>query len=127
MRGIMADPDIRLSFLPCNLLANRVLQHANAVVAGLPADCCFKIGQTVDPANRWQNADYGYKSSRNPGWKVMKILAAVAHGESAGFLEAALILNWSAHPSCLNEAGGGEAISKQEGPFFVYVVVSNTV
>ena len=100
MRGIMADPDIRLSFLPCNLLDNRVLQHANAVVAGLPADCCFKIGQTVDPANRWQNADYGYKSS---------------------------ILNWSTHPSCLNEAGGGEAISKQEGPFFVYVVVSNTV
>ena len=120
MRGVMADLDIRLSFLPSNLLASKILAQAHAVLQGLPGKCCFKIG----PLHRWQNPAFGYKHSRNPLWHIMKLLGVVAHGESAGFLEAALISAWASHPSCLNEAGGGEAISKQEGPFFVYVVVS---
>ena len=126
MRGVMADPDIRLSFLPSNLLASKILAQAHPVLQGLPGKCYFKRGQTVDPLHRWQNPAFGYKYcySRNPLWHIMKILGVVAHGESAGFLEAALISAWASHPSCLNEAGGGEAISKQEGPFFVYVVVS---
>ena len=124
MRGVMADPDIRLSLLPSNVLASKILAHAHTVLEGLPLRCCFKIGQTVNPVHRWQNPEFGYKHSRNPAWHIMKILGVVAHGESAGFLEAALIHAWSSHPSCWNEAGGGEASSKQDGPFFVYVVVS---
>ena len=124
MREIMAEPGVRLSFMPSNVLASKVLEHAHLVIRGLPSQSQFKIGQTVDPAHRWNNPQYGYKASRYPSWNVMKVLGVLVHGETAGFLEAALISAWSSHPACLNDAGGGEAVSKQEGPFFVYVVVS---
>ena len=124
MREIMAEPGVRLSFMPSNVLASKVLEHAHLVIRGLPSQSQFKIGQTIDLAHRWNNPQYGYKASRYPSWNVMKVLGVLVHGETAGFLEAALISAWSSHPACLNDAGGGEAVSKQEGPFFVYVVVS---
>ena len=125
IQEIMQEPAVRLSFLSSNILAHKILDHAHAVIKGLPPQCQFKIGQTVHPVHRWQNPAYGYKVSRCPIWSIMKVVAVLAHGESAGFLEAALISAWSSHPACVNEAGGGEAVSKQlQGPFFVYVVVS---
>ena len=123
MKNIMEEADISLEIHPCHVLASRVLEQAHQCVRALQG--CFKIGQTSDPVHRWANSNYGYKHSVHPRWQALKILAVVAHGEAAGFLEAALISTWSSDPRCLNVAGGGEAISKQEGPFFVYAVVSS--
>ena len=54
----------------------------------------------------------------------MKVVAVLQHGESAGFLEAALIFSWQQDCRCCNRAGGGESVLKEDGPCFVYVVVA---
>ena len=124
MCEIMADPSIHLDVVPSDTLASKILAHAQTVIQGLPAQCQFKIGQTLNPVHRWANAEYGYRHVCKPRWSCVRILAILAHGEAAGFLEAALISNWHADARCQNSARGGEAVSRQEGPCFVYVVVS---
>ena len=125
MKNIMEEPDISLEIRSCHALASRVLEQAHQCIRALQG--CFKIGLTSDPVHRWSNSNFGYKHSLRPRFQGLKIIGVVAHGEAAGFLEAALISAWSSDPRCLNVAGGGETISRQEGPFFVYAVVSNTV
>ena len=129
MNEVLTDSAIQLRVLPDIVLANKVLSHANHVIAGiaaLPQRCYFKIGLTVDPKHRYRNDAYGYAHERtSPApWSSMILLAIFHHGEAAGVFEASLIASWFASPHCLNESGGGEAILKKGGPFFVYVVVS---
>ena len=125
MKAILMEPDITLEIQPSLGLASKVLQNAQRVLHDLPKQSCFKIGQTSHPVHRWGNIDYGYKHSRQTQWRTLKIIAVVAHGETAGFVEATLISAWCSDIRCLNVAGGGEGISRQEGPFFIYAVVSH--
>ena len=130
IQPIMLESDVALDVTPFTL-ASKVLDHANTVIRGFPSHCLFKIGQTCRPVHRWTNRQYGYKHACDqwtllPLWSKMRIVGVLAHGESAGFMEAALISAWSCDSRCLNQAGGGEAVAKQEGPFFVYVVVSHS-
>ena len=126
MNDVLTDPAIQLRVLPDIVLASKVLGHANTVIAGLPQGCYFKIGLTVDPKHRYRNDAYGYAHERtSPApWSSMILLAIFHHGEAAGVFEASLIASWFASPHCLNESGGGEAILKKGGPFFIYVVLS---
>ena len=120
----MAEPAIKLDIVPSHALASRILENANSIIKGLSPQSYFKIGQTTNPVHRWCEAEYGYKQSSNVRWLEMRVVGILAHGEAAGFLEAALISQWYSEPRCLNEAHGGEAVSKQEGPFCVYVAVA---
>ena len=130
IKDIMMDPNLILNFEPSYTLASKVLAHANEVIKAIPNNCLFKIGQTSHPAHRWNNEGYGYKHYSDPWtllpiWCNMRILGILAYGESAGFMEAALIAAWCSHPCCANDASGGEAVCKTDGPFFVYIVVSH--
>lgn len=124
IQDIMAEPCLKLDLLPSQTLASKILERANLVIRGLASNSCFKIGLTSNPVHRWSNDGYGYLHSSNPSWHEMRIVALLASGEAAGFLEAALIDRWQRDHRCQNSATGGEGISTQEGPFCVYVVVS---
>lgn len=124
IQDIMAEPCLKLDLLPSQTLASKILERANLVIRGLASNSCFKIGLTSNPVHRWSNDGYGYLHSSNPSWNEMRIVALLASGEAAGFLEAALIDRWQRDHRCQNSATGGEGISTQEGPFCVYVVVS---
>ena len=124
IQEIMREPAIMLDIIPSNVLAHKILENAQAVIASLAEKSYFKIGQTVNPLHRWSNVEYGYQYSAHPCWSAMRIVGILEHGEAAGFLEAALISQWRTHSRCLNVAQGGEGVSKTEGPFCVYVVVS---
>ena len=126
MKEIMRDPDIGIEVVPSYVLASKILQHAHNVVQNLVQRHQIKIGLTAHPVHRWRNPGYGYRSVSSPRWCGMKILAVTEHGEAASFLEASLILTWACNPQCLNQATGGEGVSKTEGPFFVYAVFSDT-
>ena len=122
IKAIMRHSSIQLDIQACNILASKVLGHAHSVIKGLPGHCRFKCGLTVDPIHRWENPSYGHKQEAS--WAAMRIVGLLAHGEAAAFLEAALVSSWAHCSQCMNRAGGGEAVSQQPGPFFVYVVVS---
>ena len=129
MKDIMQEADVTVDWASFSL-ASKILEHANGIIRGLPSHCLFKIGQTFRPVHRWSNEEYGYKHTFDqctllPLWSKMRLVGILANGESAGFMEAALISAWSSHPKCLNRAAGGEGVSRQDGPFFVYVVVSH--
>ena len=47
---IMGESAIKLDVLPSQVLANKILEHANEVIALLAQQSCFKIGQDREPA-----------------------------------------------------------------------------
>ena len=124
MRTLLADPQIHVDFLTCQL-ASKILKHAYARIHHLISTSVkFKIGLTADPCHRWRHAAHSYCLEKPRIFQSMKLLAILEHGEAAAMLEAALIATFISHEACLNVAEGGESICKIDGPFFVYVVVS---
>ena len=123
MNDILADPDVKLEVLRRATLASKLLSHASSVIQNISEDSWFKVGLTKHPVHRWHNSEFGYKHETSPPWQSMKVIALLEHGEAAGIFEAALVSTWSSDPRCLNQAGGGESVPKQAGPFFIYVVV----
>ena len=123
MNDILADPDVTLQVHPRATLASKLLDHAHSVIRDIPEDAWFKVGLTKHPVHRWRNPEFGYVHESSPPWSSMKVLTLLEHGESAGIFEASLLSVWASDVRCLNQAGGGEAVSKQAGPFFIYVVL----
>ena len=124
MRTLLADPQIHVDFLTCQL-ASKILKHAYARIHHLISTSVkFKIGLTADPCHRWRHAAHSYCLEKPRIFQSMKLLAILEHGEAVAMLEAALIATFISHEACLNVAEGGESISKIDGPFFVYAVVS---
>ena len=124
MNEVLAHPCIKLEVLPTTVLASKLLNHANNLIRAVPVESKFKIGLTVHPVHRWQNPQYGYNRETSLVWSKMRLVCILQYGESAGMMEAALIQAWASDHRCVNEAGGGESVLKQAGPFFIYVVVS---
>lgn len=120
MNDVLCHPDIHLRVLPAAILASKLFAHANEVIGVLAAEKQFKIGLTRSPLHRWENPAYGYKLEGR--WCSMFVICILQHGESAGIMESALILMWGSNPRCTNEAPGGESVSPEPGPWFIYVV-----
>ena len=119
LKDILAHPDIHLR-LPASVLASKLLAHANDFVRVLAAEKPFKVGLTRSPIHRRENPAYGYQVEGR--WYSMFVICILQHGESAGIMEACLISTWGSHHGCANEAEGGESVSQEPGPWFIYVV-----
>ena len=124
VNDILQEPQVILHVATKSTLASKVLSHCHSVIEDLPCNVRYKLGLTLHPVHRWCNREYGYQHVRFPQFGYLKALAILEHGEAAAYLEAALISKHHADPRCLNEAGGGEAVAKDCGPFFIYVAVS---
>ncbi|CAE7615832.1 cpt [Symbiodinium sp. CCMP2592] len=115
MRTVLADPQIHVDFLTCQL-ASKILEHAYTRIRHLISTSVkFKIGQTADPSHRWRRAAHSYLLEKPRVFRSMKLLAIFEHGEAAAMLEAALIATFISHEACLNVVLGGESISKIDG------------
>jgi hypothetical protein len=106
--------------------AGAVVAHAVAVVTKLlefsKGLAVFKIGLTRCASTRWENPKYGYVKDLD-NYTAMIVLAESSSGQSMGFLEAALISQFSGTPGFRNIATGGETIAPDDtGPFCVYLV-----
>ena len=119
LNDVLAHPDIHLR-LPTSVLASKLLAHANEFVRLLAAEKPFKIGLTRSPLHMWENPSYGYRLEGR--WGSMYVISILHHGESAGIMEACLISTWGSHHGCANEAEGGESVSQEPGPWFIYAV-----
>ena len=120
VNDILAHPAIHLRVLADAVLGSKLLAHANEIIGILAAEKQFKIGLTRSPLHRWENPAYGYELEGR--WCSMVVVCILQHGESAGIMESSLILTWGSNPRCANEAGGGESVSQESGPWFIYVV-----
>ena len=100
-------------------LASKILEHAEVVSRSLSfhGPCVYKIGICADPVSRW-----GFYKRASEKFQGMVILHMAESSFEVGMIESHLIRLFRSTPGCRNTAPGGETLSSQPGPHFVYVV-----
>ena len=107
------------------LSCGKILSHAKGQVTALREKigirlCCFKIGVTTNPLNRFQ-------LYVKRGYNLVWVIWTSASTDIVHMLEAALISEFGRHVGCqyTHESGGEGALNKENPPpppYFVYVV-----
>ena len=109
--------------LPVRKTAGLRLQHAATVVQEIldlePGLVVFKLGVTMNPLSRWDL----YKETDPGEFTRLTVIGETTASEAVGYLEAALIMQFSSIGGCRNIARGGEGIAfGNVGPYFAYIV-----
>ena len=107
------------------MCCGKILGHAKEQASALREKigirlCCFKIGVTTNPLDR-------YQSYLKKGYNLMWVIWTSDSTDIVHMLEAALISEFGRHVGCHNTYGsGGEGALNKENPppppYYVYVV-----